>query len=364
MVMFSLSATVGLLLSLGWGDSTPADTLKSVRVSSDGSVTFSIYAPDAKSVELGGYVAGENHHSEPVRNESGVWSISVSGLKPGVYRYHFIVDGQKVLDPKDPEDYERSSIFEYNPTGDAFFTRKDVPHGAISVRYYKSSTLGETRRLHVWTPSGYEKSMEKLPVLYLIHGGLESDAFWPTIGRAGEILDNLMAEGKIRPMIVVMPNGSIPVRNLTDEVPLFTDDFVRCIIPFIEDNYRVKTGPENRAVIGLSMGGMEVLDLMLKHYDLFCYVAALSSGWFKPYRDSLAADGTLRRLAPLWNKRFKWLVMTDGGDADMAVKNSEATCRLFEDAGVRFERIHRPEGGHTYVTWRLDLYELAPRLFK
>ena len=239
-----------------WGRQTPADTLQSVRVGKDGTVTFSIYAPQAKQVTLGGYVAAENRPAAPVRNEVGVWSISVPGLVPGTYRYHFLVDGQKVLDPKDAEDYERSSLAVVAPEGDEFFVQRNVPHGAMATRYYWSEVLGETRRLHVWTPAGYEKSSEALPVFYLIHGGMESDAFWPTIGRVGEILDNLMAEGKMKPMVVVMPNGSIPMDRimalltpeqkaqinspafLAAEVPVFTREFVTDIIPFIEQNYR------------------------------------------------------------------------------------------------------------------------------
>lgn len=365
-----------------WGRQTPADTLQSVRVGKDGTVTFSIYAPQAKQVTLGGYVAAENRPAAPVRNEVGVWSISVPGLVPGTYRYHFLVDGQKVLDPKDSEDYERSSLAMVAPEGDEFFVQRNVPHGAMATRYYWSEVLGETRRLHVWTPAGYEKSSEALPVFYLIHGGMESDAFWPTIGRVGEILDNLMAEGKMKPMVVVMPNGSIPMDRimalltpeqkaqinspafLAAEVPVFTREFVTDIIPFIEQNYRVKTDAENRAIAGLSMGGMETMDILLKHHELFRYAAVLSSGWFEPDRERLKNDGTLARLAPLWNKQFRWLVMTDGGENDMAAVNSEATCRLFDEVGIRYERMQTPYGGHTYITWRKDLYELAQRLFR
>lgn len=370
------------LIHAQWGVPTPADTLRSVRISEDGVMTFSIYAPEAKQVMLGGYVATENKPSTPVRNELGVWSISVPGLVPGAYRYHFIVDGQKVLDPTDAEDYERSSLAVFAPIGKEFFTQQNVPHGAMATRHYWSEVLNETRRMHVWTPAGYEKSMEELPVLYLIHGGLESDAFWPTIGRAGEILDNLMAEGKMKPMIVVMPNGTIPMEHimalltvegkertnspafLSAEVPIFTRELMTDIIPFIEQNYRVKANPDNRAIAGLSMGGMETMDVLLKHYEQFHYAAVLSSGWFQPERDRLKNDGTLAHIAPLWNKQLRWLIMTDGGNTDMAAVNSEATCKLFDEVGIRYERIQTAYGGHTYITWRKDLYKLVQRLFR
>lgn len=372
-----ISLTAAALLS-GGHPLSPADTLKSVRVSGDGTVTFSIYAPEAETVELGGYVAGENPHSEPARSADGVWSVSVPGLGPGVYRYHFIVDGHKVLDPEDAEDYSRSSLFRLEPSGDEFFAFKPVPHGSMSVRYYQSSVLGMNRRLHVWTPAGYEKSGKKLPVLYLIHGGLEDDSFWPSVGCAGEILDNLLAEGKMKPMIVVMPDGTLTPEQLaglgaslpsdgfylTAEIPFFTEDLVSSIIPFIEDSYRVKEGPGNRAVAGLSMGGAETLDLLLKYPEAFRYAAVLSSGWFPDERKRLEEDRTLSSAAPAWNRSLKLLLMTDGGDGDMAAENSKATRRLFDKAGIRYEGASRPGCGHTYVTWRQDLRDFAQRLFK
>lgn len=364
------------------GKSTPMDTLRSVRISNDGVVTFSIYAPEAREVTLGGYVAIENKTSAPVRNKEGVWSISVPNLRPGVYRYHFMVDGQKVLDPKDREDYDRASLAVIDPTGEEFFSQRKVPHGAMATRYYWSEVLGQTRRLHVWTPAGYECSSEALPVFYLIHGGMESDIYWPTIGRVGEILDNLMAEKKIKPMIVVMPNGSIPIERIMDlmtpeqkaqikspaflslEVPIFTRELITDIIPFIESNYRVVANADNRAIAGLSMGGMETMDILLHHYEYFRYAAILSSGWFQADRERLKNDGTLARLAPKWNKQFHWLFMTDGGKNDMAGLNTEATCKLFDEVGIHYERMQTPYGGHTYVTWRKDLYEIAPKLFR
>ena len=182
--------------------------------------------------------------------DNGVWTAVVSDLKDGVYRYNFTVDGVKVQDPKGALSAETSALANIGDGKQFYDMRQDVPHGAIAQRYYFSKPLNTLRRLHVWTPAGYEKSSEKLPVLYLIHGGGDNDASWPGVGCACNILDNLLAEGKMKPMVVVMPNGSIPVKNMMDEVPLFENDLVTSIIPYIEDNYRVYTDKAHRAMAG------------------------------------------------------------------------------------------------------------------
>lgn len=181
---------------------TPNDTLQSVRIEKDGSVVLSIYAPQAQNVRIGGDIVPWGKELKVVKSDAGVWSIKVPEVKAGVYRYHFLVDGIKVFDPKSPEASETSALMSVKSDGNDFFAMKQVPHGAIAQRYYYSKSLKTTRRLHVWTPAGYEKGSDNLPVLYLIHGGGDTDNSWPTVGCAGNILDNLLAEGKIKPMIV------------------------------------------------------------------------------------------------------------------------------------------------------------------
>ena len=221
---------------------TPNDTLQSVKVLSDGRIALNIYAPQAKKVDIEGDIIPWGKKPDVMKSVSGVWTVTVPPVKAGAYRYHFIVDGVKVFDPKSPEAHEISAVLKVEAKdGDFFSMKEDVAHGAIAQRYYHSKTLKTTRRLHVWTPAGYEKSVEKLPVLYLIHGGGDTDLAWPTVGCAGNILDNLLAENKMQPMIVVMPNGSIATENLMDEVPLFAKDLMNDIIPYIEANYRVLT---------------------------------------------------------------------------------------------------------------------------
>lgn len=344
---------------------TPNDTLQSVRVLNDGRVVLSIYAPQAREVSVGGDVAPWGQKPEVTKSASGVWSVTVPAVKDGVYRYHFVVDGVKVYDPKAPTASETSALLQVGNPDEAFYSMKEgVPHGAIAQRYYYSKTLKTMRRLHVWTPAGYETGTEKLPVLYLIHGGGDTDLSWPTVGCAGNILDNLLAEGKMEPMVVVMPNGSIEAENLMDEVPLFADDLMGGIIPYIESNYRVLADKDHRALAGLSMGGMETLEAGLNNYREFGYLWVLSSGWFADDKDMYAERGAyLKKIAADFNRTVRSLHFTQGGPEDIAYKNCQAMLKLFDEAGVKYTYSEAP-GGHTWYTWRNDLFNMAQQLFK
>lgn len=342
----------------GWfRQPTPNDTLQSVRVLPDGKVLFQIYAPKARAVA----VTGDLPWDKPVifkEAPNGVWKGVCEGLADGCFRYTFIVDGTRVQDPKAPLSAEQASVFTKGPG-----YIKDVPHGAVAQRYYWSRTLGEMRRMHVWTPAGYEKSKAKLPVLYLIHGGGDNDASWPGVGAAGWILDNLLAEGKMVPMIVVMPNGT--VTNVPNEVPPFAQDMVTDIIPFVESNYNVYTDAKHRAVAGLSMGGMETMEVAFNNIDMFTYVWVLSSS-LMPGLDPAAESERLqvKKNAAKMNKQFKALVFTQGGPADIAYKNCENTRAQLEKDGLRFDYLENAQEGHSWATWRADLQTLAPTLFK
>lgn len=339
---------------------TPNDTLQSVRRLADGSAVFSIYAPQAQKVSVAGDIFSMNPKTE--KAENGVWTITIPNVQAGAFRYHFVVDGVSVYDPKAPLARETSAVATIG-NGDEFFQMKDVPHGAIAQRYYYSKNLKTTRRLHVWTPAGYEKSTESLPVLYLIHGGGDTDNAWSGVGCAGNILDNLLAEGKMRRMIVVMPNGSIDGPSLEAEVPLFEEDLVQSIIPFVESNYRVVADKEHRALAGLSMGGMETLETMLKDYEKFSYFWVLSSGWFANNQEAYANYAKqLNAMAQGFNKSVRQLVFTMGGPEDIAYNNCKAMLKLFDTAGIKYEYSEAP-GGHTWYTWRNNLLELAQKIF-
>lgn len=364
-LLYVLGSFLCLPLSAQWRmNPTPNDTLQSVRVLKNGNVVLSIYAPKAHEVQVGGDVVPWGKKLDVVKSDEGVWSVTIPGVKDGVYRYHFLVDGVKVFDPKAPEAGETTALMTVGSSGDEFYAMKNVPHGAMSERYYYSKSLKTTRRLHVWTPAGYEKGSENLPVLYLIHGGGDTDNSWPTVGCAGNILDNLLAEGKMKPMIVVMPNGSIPTANLMDEVPLFSDDLMNDIIPFIESNYRVLTDKDHRALAGLPMGGMETLEAGLNHYRQFGYLWVLSSGWFADDTKMYAEKGAyLKKIAADFNQTVRSLNFTQGGPEDIAYKNCKAMLKLFDEAGIKYQ-YSEASGGHTWYTWRNDLYNLAQQLFK
>ena len=341
----------------GWmRQPTPNDTLRSTIVLPNGNVLFQIYAPKASQVA----VSGDLPWDKPVKfvkQENGVWQGICEGLADGCFRYSFNVDGVKVQDPKAPLSAEQASIL---TKGEGYI--KNVPHGAVAQRFYWSETLGEMRRLHVWTPAGYEKNADKLPVLYLIHGGGDNDASWPGVGAAGWILDNLLAEGKMVPMVVVMPNGTIT--SVPNEVPPFAQDMVTSIIPFIEANYNVLTDKAHRAVAGLSMGGMETMEVAFTHPELFDYAWVLSSS-FQPGQDPAAESarlGVKKNVAKL--NAFKKLVFTQGGPADIAYNNCKNTRAQLDKDGLKYEYMENAQAGHSWATWRADLQTLAPTLFK
>ena len=360
---FIFAATAALFVSFSadaqWMRTpTPNDTLQSVRVLPNGNTVFSIYAPKARTVSLSGDIMSREAKTI---EKNGVWSIEVPGVKPGAYRYTFVVDGVNVIDPKSDLAQNNRPVAMVEPDGADFFSyNPDIPHGAMAVRSDWSKTANTTRTMRVWTPAGYEKSKAKLPVLYLVHGGGDTDASWPSAGCAGDILDNLLAAGKMVPMIVVMPNGTFP----GDEVPIFAADMVTDIIPFIESNYRVIADQAHRAMAGLSMGGMETLETTFNNPKLFGYVWVLSSS-FKP---GVAPETEAERLGvagkiPEINKTVKEFVFTQGGPSDIAYQNGINTRNCLEKLGLKFEYMD-VEGGHSWYAWRQNLYDLAQRIFK
>ncbi|WP_321372440.1 alpha/beta hydrolase-fold protein [uncultured Draconibacterium sp.] len=338
---------------------TPNDNLQSTKVLENGDVEFQIYAPEAETVTLGGDIVPWGTDLKSEKAENGVWTITVPKAKAGTYRYNFVVDGVKVYDPKAPDAYKTSALVDVLPNGDEefFAIRKDVPHGAVSAIQYYSSTTGTMRNMQVWTPPGYNAKNNKLPVFYLIHGGGDSEVAWPGVGRAGIIMDNLLAEGKCKEMIVVMPDGGI-------DVNLFVKDFVNDIIPYIESNYNVYSDADHRALAGLSMGGLEVLESFMAHPDLFAYINVMSSGWFADNKEMYeAGDKRLAEIAPILEKTVKFLKFTQGGPEDIAYANGKEMLKVFDKNGIDYEFSEMP-GGHSWLVWRNDLHSFAPVLFK
>jgi enterochelin esterase-like enzyme len=338
---------------------TPNDSLISTEVLSNGDVVFRIYAPKAEEVSVAGDAIPWGQNIEGVKAENGVWSFTVPGIKAGTYRYHFVVDGVRVYDPKAPSAFETSALLDVLPDGEKefFALRKDIPHGAMSAIQYYSSTTKSMRRMHVWTPPGYNARNNKFPVFYLIHGGGDSDMAWPTVGRAGYIMDNLLSEGKCKEMIVVMPDGGM-------DVALFVQDFVNDIVPYIESNYNVLADADHRALAGLSMGGLEVLDAFMAHPEMFAYINVMSSGWFANNKEMFEnGDKRLAEIGPTLNKTVKYLIFTQGGPEDIAYNNGKEMLKVFDKNGIKYEFSEMP-GGHSWVVWRSDLKNFAPKLFK
>ncbi len=338
---------------------TPNDTLTSTKVLKSGDVEFKIYAPEAKDVTLGGDIIPWGQDIKSVKDENGVWTITIPNVKAGTYRYNFVVDGVKVFDPKAANAFETSALIDVMPNGDDefFALRKDVPHGASSEIYYYSSTTNSMRRMHVWTPAGYNLGDEKLPVLYLIHGGGDSDVAWPNVGRAGFIMDNLLSEGECEKMIVVMPHGGI-------DTQVFVEDLQNDIIPFIESNYNVYTDNEHRALAGLSMGGLETLESFMTYPDMYSYINVMSSGWFENDEAMYeAGDKKLAEVAPILKKTVKYLIFTQGGPEDIAYNNCKSMLKVFDKHDIKYDFSEMP-GGHSWLVWRNDLKNFAQNIFK
>lgn len=359
-----------------WGNQPPP--VVSPEVSTDRKVTFRIHAPKAEQVQLGGSGdipgTGFGQSTALAKGTNGVWEIAVGPLPPGAYRYHFNVDGVAVIDPRNPvtsESNENTWSLVHVP-GAEFMDTKDVPHGAVSVVTYWSSTLKRFRRLHVYTPPGYESGEGKFPIFYLLHGAFDSDASWSTVGRAGFILDNLIAAGKAKPMVVVMPHGHTgPFRfgaNFTDE---FEREFLADIQPQMEKRYRVHTDRAHRAMAGLSMGGMHTLNIGIPNLEKFAYLGVYSSGIF----GIAGGPGGTPQQGPSFEEKHKAILddakLKEGlklfwfatGKDDFLVETSRKTVEMFKSH--KFDVIYKEtEGAHTWDKWREYLNEFAPKLFQ
>ena len=347
-------ASVGCINAQWRRNITPADTLRSVVTNPDGSTTFSIYAPKAESVALGGDFG--SLRAQFVKDSDGIWRAQVPHVSTDAYRYHFVVDGVRVIDPRYRLFSEITPVALITNGEDIFWAPRDVPHGPVSQLSYKSSTTGTTRSMHIWMPAG-KAAQEPLPVFYLIHGGGDNDASWTSVGCANNILDNLYAEGKIAPMIVVMPHGGMDTEK-------FVDELVNDIMPRVAEQYRIKTGPKNTALAGLSMGGLETLNCFMAHPDLFGYINVMSSGWFRSDEAQRAAKTEqLRKIKPTLTKTVSLLRFTMGGKSDMAYESCQQTLKCFDEAGIKYEYNDTP-GGHSWHVWHYDLRDFAPRLFK
>jgi len=348
---------------------TPGDTLKSIRISADKKVTFSIYAPKASEVTVSGDFQQTYGAVKLQKDQVGIWSVTVGPVTPDLYTYDFSVDGLKVVDPKNIQLKEGaggySNLLEVSGKEAEYMAVKNVSHGKLEKVWFNAETLGKTSRVHVYTPPGYENMKGKLPVLYLQHGGGDNDASWATAGRANFILDNLLAEGKMKPMIVVMPFGN-PGGGFFSGAGVDADPyysyFFKDLVPYIESHYNVGTTRKSRAYAGLSMGGLQALNMGIFYPEKFAYVLPLSTGFFPEILKSMEEKYASNLKNPEINKlKLFWIAM--GGEKDIAYKNGENTKALFDKFGIKYQTNSYP-AGHTFITWRHNLVEFAPLLFK
>jgi enterochelin esterase family protein len=361
---------------------TPNDTLVSPDVLADKRVTFRIYAPRASSVTLRGDWMEGSTTADLAKNADGVWSATVGPLIPDFYSYTLTVDGVRTLDPKNPTIKQGiasvDNMFVVAGPESAFQENRPVPHGEIRQAWYRSTTLDMQRRLHVYTPPGYDGSTTRYPVLYLLHGGGDDDSGWSSIGRAGFILDNLLADKKAVPMIIVMPNGSLPrPPGMPAPVPgtppdpavmaalleRFTNELMKDVIPFVETQYRTVPGAATRAIAGLSMGGGQTLRVITAHPDQFGYAAIWSAGLnplLAPDFETKAAGflGSADRV----NSGFR-LLSISVGDKDFTFDGSKNLAAVLDKHGIKHQ-LHISGGGHTWINWRRYLNDLAPLLFR
>ena len=354
---------------------TPNDTLTSPKVLADKRVVIQIYAPKASEVIVGGDFASGNKPVPLTKNDQGVWSVTVGPLTPDYYTYTLTVDGVRTMDPKNPVVKQGISSLEnvmaLPGPETAFEDNRAVPHGEVREVWYSSNTLNMMRRMHVYTPPGYEKGSTKYPIFYLLHGGGDDDSGWNTVGRAGFILDNLIATGKAKPMVVVMPNGSMPMpatsgmpdMNMMNRMrDLFASELLKDVMPYAEKNYRTLTNAENRAIAGLSMGGFQTLDVTLTRPELFDYVGVFSSGFFGASADE--ADTKYAKVLndPNFNKGKKLFWVGIGKD-DFVMESNKKTLALLDKHNIKYQ-YKETTGGHTWINWRQYLNEYVPMLFR
>jgi enterochelin esterase-like enzyme len=355
----------------------------------DNKVTFRVFAKDATKITVSGeWQSGQNSSETLVKGDTGMFMITVGPLKPELYGYTFNVDGVNTIDPNNVQvrrDGTRYASFFIIPgaESDLYFQKNDVPHGNVSKVWYNSQVLGMDRRVYIYTPAGYEKSNQKYPVFYLLHGAGGDEDAWTNMGRAAQIMDNLIAQGKAKPMIVVMTNGNANQSGAQNDVtnaPLqgdpmaayqklagkFESHLVKDLIPFIEKNYNVLSGKDNRAIAGLSMGGMHTQTITNDNPGMFSYIGVFSMGimnFGQQNQDAEKLDQEREtKIEALKNSGYKlyWI----GVGKDDFVYQSVIKLRSTLDKH-NFKYIYREStGGHTWANWRIYLSEFAPQLFK
>ena len=366
LAMLTASAGAQELRNFNFGG---ARQIVSPEIAGD-STTFRLSADYATVVTLyGSWLPGYGDRIPMVKGEGGVWSVTIETPDPEIYTYNFFVDGVSVNDPQNymvQRDGTRylNMLLVPGERSENYF--ESSQRGTVSYKWYDSELLGLNRRLTVYTPYGYETSKAKYPVLYLLHGGGGDEEAWTSMGRAAQILDNLIEKGLAEPMIVVMPNGNpnqqaactmgLPNKEMSWNDPAYQNAYVRSlceeIVPFIEKNYRVIAKPESRAIAGLSMGGGHTITASILYPEMFDYICPLSA----------AGSATAEQIKALKDAGVK-LYFLACGTTDFLYEGSKALDKTLTEQGLD-HIFYESDGGHVWANWRLYLNTFAPMLFK
>ena len=328
-------------------------------VNPDHSVTFRYYAPNATTVMLHGEFL-----EKPIpllKGDNGIWEVQVPPVKPDIYPYFFEEDGVQVADPNNTRIFAnerfKRSIVDIPGDEPLVHSLQNVPHGKIHYNYYNSKTLGRTREMLVYTPPGYDAaSAKKYPVLYLIHGGSDTQETWTKVGNANFIADNLIAAGKAEPMIIVMPYGNVRPSPMED----FTKDVVNDIIPFVEQNYKAYTDSEHRAVAGFSVGGGQTLNIGLTNTDKFSWISS-----YAPYTATPEFKKNFENWSPdakKINEQLKLFTISVGTD-DFLYESVKGNLKMLEEKGIQVKP-YIVSGGHTWMNCKLYLATTLQEIFK
>jgi enterochelin esterase family protein len=350
-----------------------AQSIKSPEVHSDGTVSFRLLAPAATRAEVRLELASGMSTLAMSKDANGLWSVTSATLKPDLYSYKFAVDGLEIIDPNIrefvPNLFDQGGLFIVPGSPPEPWEQTDVPHGTVEHRFYRSKILNSESDFYVYTPANLDaKATTTYPVLYLLHGYSDMANAWTVMGRANVILDNLIAQGKAKPMIVVMPLGYGAPKVLergwklehdelwSTNIERFSDMLLTEIIPQIEHDYPVERSSTGRAVAGLSMGGAESFYVGLNHLDQFAWIAPMSAAVF----DDPAT--TFPNLDEKRAAKIKLLWIACGKDDDL-IKNNRQFKTWLVSRNIKFQSVET-EGAHTWPVWRRNLIQLAPLLFR
>ncbi len=344
------------------------------RVSADRRVTFRYVAPNARRVQVTG---GSGLAATPIdlaRGADGAWTVTTPPAEPGLHYYWFLVDSAMAMDPGSETYFgynrQTSGVEVPDPDGD-FYAAKDVPHGEVRERWYWSKVTGAPRRAVVYTPPDYDANPRtRYPVLYLQHGAGEDERGWVKQGRMNFIMDNLIAQGRARPMLVVMESGyatapgsaAAPTPGVFPGTRAFPDVVIKDLIPMVDATYRTLADREHRAMAGLSMGGGQTMQIALANLDRFAWIGSFSGALVRDFDPKASYGGAFADATSL-NRRVKLLYLSAGTGENFHALATTIRQALTA-AGVKSEFYESPGTAHEWQTWRRSLRDFVPRLFR